>query len=176
MIGLKRLPLADSTGQHPRYWIKTISLDLRILNTAPHLQTVVTPSGFRNILRSSSVICAQNDLFALITFALIFALTPTSSHTCVQCAGKPLRANTIESVMKGFIPERRSSFAKESLKKAASGDVAAGLPVLMHWGGISAHKRAGSASSRCLTKKPLNDSVCGRSNVYKTCICNSHSQ
>ena len=129
MIGLERLPLADAASQHPHSQIETTSLDLRILITRPHLQTVVMPSGFRNIPRPSSVICARNDLLALITFALIFAPTPTSVHSCVQCAGKPLRANTIESATKDFIPERRSSFARESLNKAASGDVAAVLPV-----------------------------------------------
>ena len=63
----------------------------------------------------------------------------------VRCAGKLLPVNMTESATKDSILERKSLCAKESSNRAASGDVAADLLVLMHWDGISARKRAGSA-------------------------------
>jgi hypothetical protein len=146
-------PQAGAVSQLLHYQIETTFLDLLILNTKPPLLTVVTPSGFRNIPLRFSAIYAQSDLLVLIIFDLICVLILMSVRLFVQCAGKPSLDNMIASATKVFILERRSSFAKESSNKVANGDVAADLPVPMHWADTSARKRAGFALSRCLTKK-----------------------
>ena len=93
---------------------------------------MVTLNEFKSIQPPSNVICVQNVSRVPTIFAHIFVPTLMSAHSSVQYAGKLLRANMIESATKDFIPERKSSFAKESSSKVASGDAVAVLPVLMH--------------------------------------------
>ena len=93
---------------------------------------MVTLNEFKSIQPPSNVICVQNVSRVPTIFAHIFVPTLMSAHSSVQYAGKLLRANMIESAMKGFILERKSSFAKENSSKAASGVVVAASHVLMH--------------------------------------------
>jgi hypothetical protein len=166
-IDLEPVRRADGVNQHLHYQTGTIFLDWRTLNTRLQTQMAVTRSGSRSIPRPSSVICVQNVLLVPTTSDLISALIPTNVHSYVLYVGKLSRVNTIENATKDFIQERRSSSAKESSNKAANGVVAVVLPALMHWGGISARKRAAYASNHCSTKKPLSGNVCGKSNECK---------
>ena len=72
---------------------------------------------------------------------------------CVQSAGKPLHANTTESVTRVCTAAKRNSFAGENSVPEASGAADDVSHVQMLWADISAVKLVEFVSSRCSTRK-----------------------
>lgn len=121
-------------------------------------------AGNRSTQLHSNAISAQSDSQERTIFVHIFAHIRTNDPLFVQSAVKRSHVSTIASATKVFIRARRSSSVKATYRAAQAGAVGADLLVQMLWVDTSDQKLDESASSLCLTRKPLKGKKHGLKN------------